>query len=245
MRLMVPSEDPPAPRRVFSPEAVFLVTDILSDRAARHATFGLESVLSTRFPAAVKTGTSKDMRDNWCIGYSPSFTVGVWVGNFSGEPMWDVSGLSGAAPLWLDVMNWLHRDGAQPPPGPPGGVLQAEAETTAGRRLEWFIRGTEPAPVAGQAPVCARIVYPPASAVFAIDPDIPADRQRIPFTARGNLDGLRWVLDGRPMAAAGRPASWPPSPGAHRLELSDRDGAVLDAVGFRVRGRLEDPGSIE
>ena len=77
-------------RRVLSEEAAFQVSDILSDREARSTTFGLENPLSTQFWSAVKTGTSKDMRDNWCIGYSSEFTVGVWVGNFGGQPMWNL-----------------------------------------------------------------------------------------------------------------------------------------------------------
>jgi penicillin-binding protein 1C len=56
----------------------------------------LKNELATTFWAAVKTGTSKDMRDNWCVGYSDKYTVGVWVGNFNGQSMWDVSGVSGA-----------------------------------------------------------------------------------------------------------------------------------------------------
>ena len=100
----------PKPKRIFSKEGAFLVSDILSDREARSSTFGLENPLATRFWTAVKTGTSKDMRDNWCIGYSRKYTVGVWVGNFSGEPMWNVSGITGAAPIWIEMMNWLHRD---------------------------------------------------------------------------------------------------------------------------------------
>jgi penicillin-binding protein 1C len=71
--------------RIFSKEASFLVSDILSDREARSVTFGLENPLSTRFWTAVKTGTSKDMRDNWCIGYSRKYTVGVWTGNRGDE----------------------------------------------------------------------------------------------------------------------------------------------------------------
>jgi len=80
------------PVQVFSREAAFLISHILSDREARSPTFGLENPLATRYWTAVKTGTSKDMRDNWCIGYSEKYTVGVWVGNFTGEPMWNVSG---------------------------------------------------------------------------------------------------------------------------------------------------------
>ena len=71
--------------RVFSRGAAFLVSDILSDRESRALTFGLENPLATRFWTAVKTGTSKDMRDNWCVGYSERYTVGVWIGNFSGR----------------------------------------------------------------------------------------------------------------------------------------------------------------
>ena len=76
------------PRRVVSPEAAFLIADILSDRESRSRTFSLESPLSTRYWTAVKTGTSKDMRDNWCVGFSDRYTVGIWAGNFSGEPMY-------------------------------------------------------------------------------------------------------------------------------------------------------------
>jgi penicillin-binding protein 1C len=86
----------------------FIVSDILSDPMARAPTFGLDSVLATRYWSAVKTGTSKDMRDNWALGYSQRYTVGVWVGNASGAPMHDVSGTTGAAPIWLALMNHLH-----------------------------------------------------------------------------------------------------------------------------------------
>ena len=103
-------------RQVLSAGSAFLVSDILSDRESRSETFHLESPLSTRYWTAVKTGTSKDMRDNWCVGFSDHYTVGVWAGNFSGDPMWNVSGITGAAPAWIEIMNWLHRGLAEPPP---------------------------------------------------------------------------------------------------------------------------------
>ncbi len=87
--------------RVMDPATSWIVSDILADRTSRSLTFGLENPLATRYWSAVKTGTSKDMRDNWCIGFSDRYTVGVWVGNFDGEPMRNVSGVSGAAPVWL------------------------------------------------------------------------------------------------------------------------------------------------
>ena len=83
-----------APRRVGDAAAAHLVVDILADDAARARTFGLASSLATRGFAAVKTGTSKDLRDNWCIGFTDRYTVGVWVGNASGAPMHQVSGVS-------------------------------------------------------------------------------------------------------------------------------------------------------
>src|ERR1700733_5829075 len=86
----------------------FLVADILADNNARVRTFGMNSLLATRGFAAVKTGTSKDMRDNWCVGFTDRYTVGVWVGNADGEAMHSVSGVSGAAPVWQTLVRWLH-----------------------------------------------------------------------------------------------------------------------------------------
>jgi len=227
-------------QRVFSNETAFLISDILSDREARSLTFGLENALATRFWTAVKTGTSKDMRDNWCVGYSRQYTVGVWVGNFSGEPMWNVSGLTGAAPLWLEIMNRLHPQNDKTPVSPPDGVIQSRVQLLSARgseRSEWFIRGTEPV----EAPIKAigllpQIVYPPSGAVFAVDSDIPKNQQRIFFTAHGRTKGLRWVVDGQPFRAAAGSAAWNPSSGHHILALCDADGVILDSVRFQVRG---------
>jgi penicillin-binding protein 1C len=130
--------------RVFSQEAAFLVSDILSDREARSFTFGLENPLATRIWSAVKTGTSKDMRDNWCVGYSSHYTVGVWFGNFSGQPMWDVSGITGAAQVWAEMMNRLHADEKGLIPEPPPGIARQTIEGSGTPRKEWFIKGTEP-----------------------------------------------------------------------------------------------------
>lgn len=108
--------------------AAFIISDILSDRHARLPTFGLDSVLDTRFWSAVKTGTSKDMRDNWAVGYSQRYTVGVWVGNASGAPMHDVSGTSGSAPVWATLMRELHRHETSRSPSPPAGVVRQQVD---------------------------------------------------------------------------------------------------------------------
>ena len=107
------------------PRAAFIVGDILSDGNARARTFGTDSVLATRFWTAVKTGTSKDMRDNWAVGWSERYTVGVWVGNASGAAMHDVSGTSGAAPVWAAVMGFLHAREPSRAPRPPAGLVRA------------------------------------------------------------------------------------------------------------------------
>src|SRR6185437_6709181 len=106
---LTPVSASPASRRLLMPSATFVVSDVLADPAARTVTFGLDSHLDTNFWTAVKTGTSEDMRDNWCIGFSRHFTVAVWVGNYEGDSMRDVSGVSGAAPIWHDIMAALHR----------------------------------------------------------------------------------------------------------------------------------------
>ena len=227
-------------RRVLDARASFIVADILSDRAARSTTFGLSNELATGFWSAVKTGTSKDMRDNWCVGFSDRYTVGVWVGNFDGRSMWDVSGVSGAAPVWRDVMDYLHRDRpSRPPAAPPGLVRQTVrfAPAVEPERGEWFVRGTEVAlvemlPPAKRAP---RIVYPAADSVIALDPDIPAPLQRVSLRAYGGA-GLHWELDGTNAGPADRGATWTPQPGEHELKLVGEDGRAVAAARFEVRG---------
>ncbi len=231
-------------RQVFSKEASFLISDILSDREARSITFGLENPLSTRFWTAVKTGTSKDMRDNWCIGYSRKYTVGVWTGNFSGEPMWNVSGVTGAAPIWIEVMNFLHRNDPSMKKGAPSSLVRREVEFPQGvapSREEWFIRGTQPDSKnqkIGQ--FNPRIVYPPPGTVIALDPDIPPELQKIFFISQTNENEFRWLLNGVPMEAMGKTIPWIPRAGKYFLALADREEKILDYIYFEVRGPEED-----
>ena len=240
IRLTPAGPSPAGAQRVFTEEAAFLVSDILADREARSMTFGLENVLSARYRAAVKTGTSKDMRDNWCVGYSRLYTVGVWVGNFSGEPMREVSGVTGAAPLWLEVLNSLHAEDPGEAASPPAGLVRCTAGSGREQRQEWFIRGTEPEAVrAEDAAAGVRITYPPAGAVFALDPDMPRERQRIVFSAQGPSDGLRWALNGRDLGLARAPTHWEPAAGRYVLALRDAGGATIDSVRFQVRGRAD------
>jgi penicillin-binding protein 1C len=227
-------------RQVLDPRAAFIVGDILADRGARAVTFGLANELATGSWSAVKTGTSKDMRDNWCVGFSDRYTVGVWVGNFDGSPMWDVSGVSGAAPVWRDVMDYLHRGQASQAPRPPAGVLQRQVAfipAVEPERQEWFVRGTE----TGRVELVAaharlpKILYPLEGTLLALDPDIPGERQRVLFEAQAG-QGMSWRLDGEVVAGAAQAFAWQPSAGPHTLELVGPDGRAAQTVRFEVRG---------
>lgn len=227
--------------RVLDRAASWIVTDILADPLARSVSFGLDSPLTPRFWTAVKTGTSKDMRDNWCIGLSARYTVGVWVGNFDGAAMWDVSGVSGAAPVWQEIMNSLHRNAVNGRPPPPPGTesLQVTFEGTAeAPRTEWFVTGTAEASVSAKPETAqrARIVYPAPGQIIAVDPDIPDDTQRVLFQASAAVAGGSWRLDDLPLGEGNDVLAWEPKPGHHVLTLHDADGVELDRVAFQVRG---------
>ncbi|HIC87787.1 MAG TPA: penicillin-binding protein 1C, partial [Anaerolineae bacterium] len=138
---------------LFSPQICFILTDILSDPASRAPAFGPSGPLRLPFQCAVKTGTSKDFRDNWTIGYTTKYTVGVWVGNFDGQPMQRVGGVSGAGPLFHDIMIVLHEKEDPPPFPQPPEIIRTEICAASGmlpaadcpsRIDEWFVPGTEP-----------------------------------------------------------------------------------------------------
>ncbi|HXF61072.1 MAG TPA: transglycosylase domain-containing protein [Caldilineaceae bacterium] len=138
--------------QVIEPATAYLITDILSDPVARAPAFGEGTVLELPFPAAVKTGTTTDWRDNWTIGYSTERIVGVWVGNADNAPMLDVSGIDGAGPIWHDLMLAAHTHA--PPAFPrPKEIIEVTVCAPSGllpspycprTRTERFIRGTEP-----------------------------------------------------------------------------------------------------
>ncbi|MEW5788678.1 MAG: penicillin-binding protein 1C [Pseudomonadota bacterium] len=230
--------------RALSAPAAWLVADILADKGARSLTFGLSSPLDTRGWSAVKTGTSKDMRDNWCLGFSDRHTVAVWVGNASGQPMRDVSGVTGAAPVWQAVMNRLQEGRPALAPKPPAGIeartVRFEPPFEPSRR-EYFLAGTAqdrvllPATPAGGT----RIDGPGNGAVLARDPDIPALRQKVRFAARGAPPGMTWRIDGQPAEAGWLDTDgsllWPPVAGGHRISLHDGQGKELEAQFVTVK----------
>jgi penicillin-binding protein 1C len=139
--------------QVLDSRVTWLISDILSDDAARITGFGLNSTLKLDRTAAVKTGTTSNFHDNWTIGYTPDLLVGVWVGNSGYEAMHNVTGLTGAAPIWHEIMRGLLQGQPDHPFTRPegldlvnvcaiSGLLPTSACTNT--RPEWFITGTEP-----------------------------------------------------------------------------------------------------
>ena len=212
-------------RRVLPATVAWQVADMLADPAARATTFGLDSPLVTRGWAAVKTGTSKDMRDNWCIGFSSRYTVGVWVGNASGAPMHGVSGVSGAAPVWRELMAHLHAGTPSAAPAPPAGLVAQGGE--------WFLTGTEPGPATSNSAASKTlpafgIQSPRNGSVIVLDPEIPRAAQQLVFEGAAG----EWFVGGR-LVGSGSVVHWSPRPG--RFVLDRRSAEASDRVVFEVR----------
>ena len=141
------------PQQIFDPLVTWLISDILSDDRARVLGFGLNSTLKLDRTAAVKTGTTTNFHDNWTIGYTPDLLVGVWVGNSNYEAMHNVTGLTGAAPIWHEIMRTVLQGKPDKPFIRPDGLVQVEVCDLSGllptsacphTKLEWFIDGTQP-----------------------------------------------------------------------------------------------------
>ena len=139
--------------RILDERVVWLISDILSDNDARMLGFGPNSILKLDRPAAVKTGTTTNFHDNWTVGYTPDLVVSVWVGNTNHEPMWEITGLTGAAPIWHQFLRTVLTGISEKPFKRPPGMVQVDICALSGllpteacpyRRWEWFIEGTQP-----------------------------------------------------------------------------------------------------
>ena len=204
-----PMQDTAPGTRVMQAAPSFIVADILSDNGARVPTFGLDNALATRYWSAVKTGTSKDMRDNWCVGFSARYTVGVWVGNASGAPMHAVSGVSGAAPVWRTVMDALQRsDVAAEHPGRIGPAAAQRAPAAALLKAAYVVPANAAVSMQANGPL------PPAGVVA----------QAITFDGQIEAPRTEWFLAGTETARV-----TPASPGgtAARLISSPDDKSVI------------------
>ncbi len=238
-----------------------LVADMLADPQARAGAFGVDSILALPFAAAVKTGTSSDFRDTWTVGFTPDYTVAVWVGNFDGSPMHGVSGVTGAAPLWNRIMLRLYERREAPPSlGPPRGFARAPI---------CALTGTKPAPNCGPVVMeyldrADRLAYDrsaafprraPSSGVYdawlAAQPRredgptrilFPRDGDRfaaypnageaLKFIVAGRQEKLSVALDGRSLEPRGGDFVWPLRTGSFDLTVRWPHGA--DHVHFTV-----------
>jgi len=147
-------------KAVMSPQEAFIISHILSDNSARRLTFGeVNGLIISNHQVAVKTGTTNDKRDNWCIGWTPNLLTAVWVGNNDNSPMKRVaSGVSGATPIWRRIMQFgVSQRNKQDFPI-PDKIVSLEVDGLSGwsahdgfeSRQEYFIDGTQPA---GEDPV--------------------------------------------------------------------------------------------
>ncbi len=147
----------PLGTRVISKQVAFIMTNVLSDNTSRTFEFGKCSALylysNTQTqcyqgnpgpirPAATKTGTSQDFRDNWTVGYTTDYVMGVWAGNNDNSPMINVTGVDGAGPIWHDSL--LLAEQGHPITGftNPGGVVKRTVHYPAGiTTTDWYLAG--------------------------------------------------------------------------------------------------------
>ena len=209
--------------QVCDPRASWLIADMLADNHARSAAFGLNSYLAFDFPVACKTGTSSGYRDNWALGFTPEFSVGVWVGNMDGSPMRGITGVTGAAPVMHEIIKHLHETHGTTWFGKPAGIATYRVHPLTGHMVatddagsidekclwppqapnpqdfdargrvilaneyaEWL---ASPQNALGDLVTCSaytselRVLHPQPGTTYYLDPDLPADSQRIRLRA--------------------------------------------------------------
>jgi penicillin-binding protein 1C len=180
---LIYQSDRKTPLQIFDPRVTWLISDILSDDSARSIGFGPNSTLKLDHTAAVKTGTTTNFHDNWTIGYTPDLVVGVWVGNSGYEAMHNVTGLTGAAPIWNEVMRGLLQGHPDQPFTRPDGLTQIEVCDLSGllpspacphTHMEWFITGTEPT----QTDSTYQQIWVDALTNFIANDSTPVDRRK-------------------------------------------------------------------
>ena len=229
-------------KQVFSPGATYIIGSILSDPNARSIGFGWENPLETPFWTAVKTGTSKDYRDNWCMGFSDKYTVGVWAGNFNAEAMHKVSGVSGVGPTWYEIMNVLHNQERSEPPKIPAGIVAKNIrhQWASHSHTEYFLEGTAPEQEVIEPSLEKRIqfVFPADGSILVKDPHLDQNHIALFIRFKGSIPNNSQLLwDGKPLGVAASPFKIDqPESGDHELAIATSDGRHLAQVHFRIKG---------
>lgn len=215
---------------VFSPQASYLVTHILADNQARAAAFGLNSALAVPFEFAAKTGTSKDYKDNFALGYTSRWTIGVWVGNFDATSMRRVSGVSGAGPILHDVAVYLQEKYPAPGFEQPAHIKRAQvcnrtgllaSPTCAYTHEEVFLDTHLPSVCTGKhqaASTTLKILSPKPGDIYQWDPSVPAQTQQLLWQASCPT-ACTWYLNAQLQATRACRVWWPLQVGKHRLEV--------------------------
>ncbi|MDX2159947.1 MAG: PBP1A family penicillin-binding protein [bacterium] len=211
-----------APRlQVIDHRLAWLITNILSDDNARLAGFGRGSALNIGRPAAAKTGTTTDTRDNWIVGYTPEVVVGVWVGNADNTPMIEVTGISGAAPIWNAFMRAVLNGVPESTFERPAGLTRIEVcalsgmlptESCPNTRYEWFIEGTEPTE---PDTIFQMFTLDSRTGGLAGEDTPPEYRVQRPFATLPQ-EAQDWAIRN----------GYPPPPGAIRTRLSEAESGL-------------------
>jgi penicillin-binding protein 1C len=233
-------------RRIFSPQIAFVLTNILSDRDARVPAFGYISPLNLPFDCAVKTGTTVDFRDNWTVGYTPRYTVGVWVGNFDASSMYNISGVTGCGPLFKDIMLLLENKKSEVEFTQAEKVMKHKicplsgklaTEHCPGTIEDIFIEGTEPKEYCSIhtasnmpkdsltfRPKVFKIAFPKDRDVFKMDPILRQEYQRIKLKASiprdMEVDRVEWRVNDHKIGDPSYPFSlyWSLRRGIHTIK---------------------------
>lgn len=187
--------------------------NVLTNADNRKLSFGTSSILSMPFNVAVKTGTSKDMRDNWCVGYTKNYTIGVWVGNSNGKPMWNVSGVQGAAPILRSVFMSLEKD----------KIHQNQ------------IAFNDPIAEKIVRPQILKLNYPVNGEIIGFDSEIPSDLQLLPIEIDGPKQNIQVKIDDQIINPKDSNYFWKIVRGKHLISLSNASGEVVDQVAIEVR----------
>jgi penicillin-binding protein 1C len=240
-----------------------LIADMLSDRHARATAFGVDSVLNLPFPSAVKTGTSSNFRDTWTVGFTSDYTVATWVGNFNGEPMRQVSGVTGAAPLWNRIMLHLHEHQEPSSFHPPQGLVQLPICAISGLKptpdcasvVQEYFYPEDKIAYENQQPSNLppeydewlarqqqstfitsniKILSPHNGDLFLLYPG-EQTTQKLEFKLRGKVtEPVEWLVNGEKLATnSANSLFWYLRPGKWTLEA--RSGEISDKVSFQVQ----------
>jgi membrane peptidoglycan carboxypeptidase len=225
--------------RVLDERVAYLITSILSDDKARAPAFGEGSVLKIDRPAAAKTGTTSDWRDNWTLGYTPDLVAGVWVGNADNQPMENVSGITGAGPIWHEFMQTVLLGRPALEFREPPGITQALVCTMSGlvpnpdspcphTRTELFVEGTQPT----QTDTFYRHFRIDAATGQLADENTPPNRvvERIMLVLPA--EALEWASDNdietaNDLTTVRRPPTLDQGSGASELDLTHPDAGTV------------------